>query len=443
MIESRRTVLLAACLFLLVAGLSRSGEDAVLCPIRFSRGGGGELWGYIDGLGNVIVPPSLRDARDFSGPGLALVVEDRGGRRYLNTAGEWAFPDSFDFAEPFSDNGLACVGNAGRYGFIDASGAAVVPLEYDLAVPFTAGGRATLIGRDGLIGVVDASGAVVVPPRYDWIGFFNPDGLAPASLDGRYGGLRSDGTVAVPFEYDEVGAFNEILGVAAVRVGEKYGLVDATGAVLIEPVHDFIDAGRGEGPIPFMRGDRYGYMDRSGREVISPRYAIARPFMHGLAAVSFAGGDVDGEAVGAVFGYIDAADEMIIQPRFDDAAFFSGDGAAPVRVGDMYGLVDRRGQTLLPVEFDFIMPPGRDPLPGLYALKDRRLGMIVREADGGGYSFYSEYVRFANGLTLTIRDGRGTYRDPSGRAVLEFEVPPSGPIVIKNRPEPAAVHDNG
>jgi len=73
-------------------------------------------------------------------------------------------------------------------------------------------------------------------------------------------------------------------GLAAVRLGEKYGYIDRSGRVVIEPRFQFAQI-FSEGLARVVKDDRSGYIDRTGRMVIAPRFHKAYKFSDGLARV--------------------------------------------------------------------------------------------------------------------------------------------------------------
>ena len=98
--------------------------------------------GYIDGDGNVVIPPKYDFAEDFS-EGLAAVEEHEGdGIGFINSYGEMVIPPKFNavIGCGFSD-GLCAVtekgcGWNGKWGYIDRIGRFVIPPKYFDAGPF-------------------------------------------------------------------------------------------------------------------------------------------------------------------------------------------------------------------------------------------------------------------------------------------------------------------
>jgi hypothetical protein len=97
-----------------------------------------------------------------------------------------------------------------------------------------------------------------------------------------------------------------------------------------------------EGLALVRRGDRLGYIDRRGREVVALQYAFGESFSEGLAPVMPHGA--------TVWGYVDKTGKMVVEPRFNRAKEFSeGLAAVEVKVAKggrtepLWGFIDRGG----------------------------------------------------------------------------------------------------
>jgi hypothetical protein len=75
---------------------------------------------------------------------------------------------------------------------------------------------------------------------------------------------------------------------------------------------------------------KWGFIDSSGSVVIEPQYDDAKSFSIGLAAVS-----VDG-----MWGYINASGEYRLMPVFTDAKPFSTDGIAAVEENGIWNYIE-------------------------------------------------------------------------------------------------------
>ena len=83
---------------------------------------------------------------------------------------------------------------------------------------------------------------------------------------------------------------------------------------------------------------KWGFIDKTSKMVIEPRFKSVGIFSEGLAAFV---GDED------LWGYMDKTGKVVIKPRFETANPFDKSGKAVVRIGDyetgVMGYVDRNG----------------------------------------------------------------------------------------------------
>ena len=92
---------------------------------------------------------------------------------------------------------------------------------------------------------------------------------------------------------------------------------------------------------PIKDGDRYGYIDSSGKIVINPQFDSALIFLDDLAPA----------AMDDKWGFIDRDGKWVINPQFEDAGFFK-EGLAPVALDDKWGYVNDSGKIAINYQFD-------------------------------------------------------------------------------------------
>ncbi|MDO4785711.1 MAG: WG repeat-containing protein [Fretibacterium sp.] len=237
-----------------------------------------DAWGYIDHLGRTVIPFVHRvpEAGSFS-EGLAFV-----GGRFIDASGREAFDErTFQDAKPFSQ-GLAAVKSHGRWGYIDTAGKFVIPPSYEAAGPFSQG--LAPVRKDGLWGYIDIGGRMKIPPQYLRAAPFH-EGRAAVEMRGLSGYIDLSGRDLVKASFDEAGPFGN--GLAPVRNASDYrgwGYVDSRGRLSIP--HRYNAAGPfREGLAPVATDARWGYIDTLGRLVLDAQFDEARPFHEGLAAV--------------------------------------------------------------------------------------------------------------------------------------------------------------
>ncbi|MBC7930103.1 MAG: WG repeat-containing protein [Rubrivivax sp.] len=178
----------------------------------------------------------------------------------------------------------------GRWGYADRSGKVVIAAQYDAALPFT-DGRAR-------VGVVDEElPELERQPNIKW------------------GYIDERGRVLVELRYAVLRGFSENLAVAALLDTEN-------------PERPTI--GRRD-----RRNLKWGYVDRSGREVIPMQFLAAGDFAEGLAPVNAGGGGSDEASMcgrPSNYGYIDITGAFVIKPQFTSASQFQN-GRGRVSVG--------------------------------------------------------------------------------------------------------------
>lgn len=125
----------------------------------------------------------------------------------------------------------------------------------------------------------------------------------------------------------------------------KYGYIDESGKVVIS--YQFMDAFNfSEGlAVVQVDGGKYGYVNKGGDMVIEPRFWKALPFSEGLAAVDLGAGRgyIDGQ-LGLGAGYIDHEGNFVIGPKFLSTYIFH-DGVARVTKGSgETALINKKGE---------------------------------------------------------------------------------------------------
>jgi len=91
------------------------------------------------------------------------------------------------------------------------------------------------------------------------------------------------------------------------------------------------------------RGDKVGYINTKGEEVIACKYHYISDFVNGLAKVR----------IDKLYGYINKNDEVIIPIKYNYIGPFQND-LAQVKIGDQFGLINKQGEELTEIKYDEI-----------------------------------------------------------------------------------------
>jgi hypothetical protein len=332
-------------------------------------------WGFIDKAGKLTIEPQFNPgqkrfgAPEFRG-GLAAVNLQKAESAdsetlwgYIRQNGEFAILPRFKFPMSFASyfsEGLVVAPVAGKYGYFDAKGAEAIAPKFLLAYNFSQG---LALARQGKgTGFIDSVGKFIISPVYEEVGSFSED-MARVTLNGKTGFIDKQGKIRIPLTYDWASDFSEGFAQVAIRRSNRkalassanaidtwedmeYGYIDHKGVEAIPvrlPMSDLnsIEAHFSEGLAAFEvpatpRGRRgtfsprgkFGFIDKTGKVSIAPKYDGVESFSEGLAAVK----------VGEKFGYIDRTGLLVIEAQFDEADSFK-EGRAVVRIGGKYGFV--------------------------------------------------------------------------------------------------------
>ncbi len=142
------------------------GQGIVVCQGGGVSEDGEYLYGLLDAQGQTLLPCQYSTIEAYS-EGLALIWSPEEGSFFVDRQGNRVFSQRFNAAYGFSE-GLAAVREDDRFGYIDTSGRYVVEPAYEVAERFH-NGYAIVGDKNGGFGVIDSQGRVVVPLTYEML----------------------------------------------------------------------------------------------------------------------------------------------------------------------------------------------------------------------------------------------------------------------------------
>ncbi|MFN0202171.1 MAG: WG repeat-containing protein, partial [Bacteroidia bacterium] len=196
-------------------------------------------WGYIDKLGNLVIPAKYIFPANFQ-QGHAYVMDEELNTYSIDRKGQRLYTQ---------------YRIAGNY--------------HDGYAPVKAGFRGDKFDlQENLkMGLIDSTGLIVVEPHFECVREFG-SGLAPALVG-------SDAQELLPLNDDYRTLKN---------MGGKWGYLNKGGRFGINPQFD--DAKRfSEGLAPVKLKGRWGYIDSTGKWIFTPQFKWAGSFHHGIAKV--------------------------------------------------------------------------------------------------------------------------------------------------------------
>ena len=172
------------------------------------------------------------------------------------------------------------------------------------------------------------------------MGFVNLQGeeVIPCIYDGGVCDFK-DGIAAVSLEINDI---------------RKQGFINRQGKVIIPIIYENSDAAcldfddsclnlDGRSTVWVILNDKCGFIDKTGKEVITIKYDNLFCFEEGLA-----GAKLDGK-----YGFINKSEEIIIPFKYENASDFS-EGLAAVQLNGKYGCINKSGVVAIPFKYDYI-----------------------------------------------------------------------------------------
>jgi len=285
-------------------------------------------------------------------------------------------------------NGAAKISKNGFYGIIDQNGKAILPIIYD----------EIFLTTDGIFAKKDFSKFA-----------FNYDGSNNCSC---FFGAHSnrDSYQQYPeykiLNFDYYGkSFSEDLFLSKIYYNSKtnkYQLtyLDKIGNVKIstDKYSDGLIFSEGLAGVSSFK--YWGFIDKTGKEVISPRYDYQSSFREGVANVSKNG----------KYGLIDKNENIIIPFEFDlmSSVF---DGAVSVKKDNKYGFFDTKGKMII----DFIYDDALFFQNGLANVKKDGKWLSINKK--GDVENYFQFL-YDDGYRFMDYDGKKVYEDKLGNVIF-------------------------
>lgn len=378
-----------------------------------------DRYGYVDTSGSWVIRPLFDDASDFH-EGFAGVCKND-SCYFINKSGE---KTSELFVEETYDytNGIAIVKKQNRYYLINRSGQLISKAFEDIS---PASDNLFVARQNGLYGAVNYKAETIIPFVYKKLGTFR-NGYAYYFSD-QYG-LVSTGNKTLQARWDWISEI-DTNNLVIVKKGKRFGLMDLSESLLLQAEFDYISHCTGQiylvvkndlygfydaGGKCYISGVDYDYdkafdnayytngkqfklieedevalMDANGR--------ISIPFGT-YTDVFFAKDDVIRIQKGRKYGYVDRKLKAITAAEYDKAGDFENNAAVVSKAGTaqlmnragkilftlkdgsiekqddllykttlngLSGLINNKGEVLLPAEYTSLEPMGQQLWSGI------------------------------------------------------------------------------
>ncbi|MBN8865102.1 MAG: WG repeat-containing protein [Sphingobacteriales bacterium] len=393
-------------------------------------------WGYRDANDQIIVEPQYDMAFLFEGDMALVILNNKRG--FIDKTGKLVIPLKYDGADNFSGD-IAQVEINGKWGLLDKSGKEITPVKYNYIGKYADGlyrisaGK----GKDAKWGFIDKTGKEVIPVIYKEARDFD-QGVAIVALKDSYFLIDQSGNKKSA-EYGYISDFSDDM--ARVLSGLHYGYIDKTGKEIISALYtsaeNFKD-GRAKvasdeaefyvdktGRQVILQPEQvnytlykdfynYGFRDANGQIVIPAKYTMARNFTEGLAAVQTPMVAYPGSSSGGTWGFIDKTGKEVIAATFEEAYPFSN-GRARIKQSGAYGFISRTGSTIVSAIYE----DASDFSDGLAQVRFKNKNGFIDQAGKIVIPFkYDEAYGFRNGRARIKINNLYGYIDKTGREII-------------------------
>lgn len=257
----------------------------------------------------------------------------------------------------------------GKVGLLEEDGKTVIEAVYD-EIQYNGQDDDKITVKDGNhYYLINSSGyrTNVTEESYEYLGVLSQKRIV-ARKNGKYGYLDGSMKEKLEFIYDDATSFYE--GIAAVKKGDKWALIDRKGELITEYIYDDVavnsmnicsvnsvigvqmdgvwrlinekgeqiginafqnmKAFESQEPCAVCKDGKWGFMDVEGNLVIECTYQDAKSFSNGFAPISKEN----------LWGFVDLENFEIITCVFNDVGQMTKNGVAPVSHGGTWTLIE-------------------------------------------------------------------------------------------------------
>lgn len=193
-------------------------------------------------------------------------------------------------------------------------------------------------------------------------------GKIPVAVDGKYAYVNSSLAIPEEMPYDYASNFKN--GVAAVKKGDKWALINTneeqiTDYIFENVIFDEYDTCCNEGVIFAKKDGKYYMVNTQGGKISDQSFDDAKPFAgSGPAAVCISG----------KWGFVDTSGKIVIEPQYEAANSFNI-GLGAVCVDGLWGYINTSGVIRIECQFEDCQPFATN---GIAAVKEKGIWKYVR-----------------------------------------------------------------
>lgn len=201
-----------------------------------------------------------------------------------------------------------------------------------------------------------------------------------------------------------------------------YGIVNDNGDYIVKPIYKEVDFNFGyKSGLSYVinKNDKYGFINETGKEVVSCKYDKIESFQNGYAIAKNKVGEYD-----YIHGLLDSLGKEVIPLKYGHMEYYPSDKVLVVGESNAsnVGVIDLTGKTVIPAQYEFwskriskgIWPVGKNDICGVVNMKNEIIVLFTYYM----IESYSDEL----GLAPARKDkgGKFGFIDRTGKVVIPF-----------------------
>lgn len=235
------------------------------------------LYGIVDEEDKYIVKPRYKEV-DFNfgyKTGLSLVKDKNDKYGFINEAGKEIIPCKYDYVNTYPKGIIIVQIKTGQYdnlsGVIDSTGKELIPIKYG-RLEYYPEEELFVVGETNIsnVGVMDLNGKMIIPFEYEFWSKRISKGIWPVGKKDICGVVNMKNEIVVPFTFEMIESYSDELNVAPAKKGGKYGFIDRTGKEVIPFVYQ--DAWPSGNYLAAKKDGKWGVIDINNKIILPFEY---------------------------------------------------------------------------------------------------------------------------------------------------------------------------
>lgn len=272
--------------------------------------------------------------------------------------------------------------------------------------------------KDEKYGVIDSNGNTVIDPAYKELIVIpnskNDVFICTYDVDYSKGTYKTKALNSkneeIFTEYENVEAIQNIDennniwyedNVLKIQKDGKFGLINLTGKVILEPQYEEIIAVEGiKNSLKIQKDGKFGIASAEGKIIIEPQYAditnLGKDDKSGYIVKSD-----DGK-----FGIVDYSAKQVLEAKYDEIKKISGNDLYVVKQNDTLKVVGKDGNDIITQGFNDIKQILSNQEDGVIYIKDNKYGVMKSSGEVTINAEYEELKEAQKGILIAKKDGK-------------------------------------